>query len=246
MKHGRFFLGFLVFLCAAALFMGCPNEPDDEEEEDVIVKGVQNLDVSVATGEGPKYYSLKTGKEVTDAVAIASKKWDIAFEASRLIYTNSGDTAVGVSSGGQGGVWFTDKTDFADVSAEDKVETTGDYADFTADVTKYISGMGGASASRLNVMTYVGYTSGTGTESEPYTTVPMQGGPPSDDYVPYLYDKKHFVSMTHMMPPVGATYALSNQVYIIKHGDGTHYSKVQITEYASDSGDVLKVKYQNF
>jgi hypothetical protein len=63
--------------------------------------------------------------------------------------------------------------------------------------------------------------------------------------------------MTSMTGPTGAVYALSNQVYIIKHGDGEHYSKVQITEYTSRSADneaeppvlaadILKIKYQNF
>jgi hypothetical protein len=240
MKHTRIFLSAAVLLCAAAIFTGCPTEAGDDD--DGIVRGVQDKEFTISDDDGIKYYSLKTGDEVTDAAKIASKDWDIAFQRSRIIYTNSGATAANAGSGGQGGVWFTDKTDFDDVSSdEDRVETTGEnaeYAGFTQDVTKYMAGggMGGGSeptTSVLNVMTYVGYYGGTGTADDPYTTVPL-AGPPGLDYLPYLYNKKHFVSMTNMR---AGEFAVSNQVYIIKHGDGTHYSKMQITEYTSRSAD---------
>jgi hypothetical protein len=50
------------------------------------------------------------------------------------------------------------------------------------------------------------------------------------------------------MPP---TYSLTQQVYIIRHGDGNNYSNVQITEMdtqASTKGNkrIYSIKYQNY
>jgi hypothetical protein len=259
MKHSKTFLGFLVLLCAAALFLGCPTEDDDDGGG----SGARTLTIRVTSDDGVKYFSLTSGTEVKGAVKIASKNWDIAFQRSRQIFTNSGATAAEFKSGGNGGVWFAADTDagekkvFSQVNIDDAVSPVGafaEYVDFTEDVKKYINGMGGASPYRLNVMTYVGYSSGSGTDTVPYQTKPLMG-PPPDDYVPYLYNKKHFVSMTKMMNPT--IFELTNQVYIIKHGDGIHYSKLEVTDYESVSADtsvdppilaadVYKITYQNF
>jgi hypothetical protein len=234
--------------------MGCPTDAGDDtnygsgeaKELTITVSG------TTAANDGPKYYSLATGEQVTDATAIASQAWDIAVAKSRMIYTNSGATATTVESGGLGGIWFTNKTDFDDVSDEDSVETTGDYAeyaDFTTDVVKYTSA---TASSRFNVMTYWGFGGGTGTAEDPYTTKTYDG---SAGYVPYTYDKKNYVSMISMTGPNGAEFEMSNEVYIIKHGDGTHYSKLQVTEYTSvttgtgmgaPSDETYKITYRNF
>jgi hypothetical protein len=261
MKHSKTFFGFLVLLCAAALFLGCPTESDDGGSDG----GVKTLQVTVTSADGVKYFSLANGIEVKGAAKIASKNWDIAFQRSRQIFTNSGATAGVFNSGGDGGVWFAADTDdgekkaFSQVTVDDAVSPTGafsEYADFTTDVTKYLSGMGGASPSRLNVMTYVGYESGDGSNSNPYTTTAyFPPGVPPAGYVPYLYNRKHFVTMTQMMP--SATYDLTNQVYIIKHGDGIRYSKLEVTYYESRSADtsvdppvlaadIYTITYQNF
>jgi hypothetical protein len=262
MKHRRVFLGFAVLLCAAAIFMGCPTDAGDDGEDINYGTGEPGeLNVTVTSaGSETKYYSLATGAEVTDADAIASKAWDIAFQRSRMIYTNSGDTAVAAGSGGLGGVWYTDKTDFDDVGSTDAVPISWEnteYLDFTTDTTKYLSGMGAPAPSRLNVMTYWGFKSGTGTSADPYTSYAQADFEDASKWVPYGYNKKNYVSMTAMTGPNGAEFALSNQVYIVKHGDGAKYSKIQITEYTSRSAaptadppvlaaDILKVKYQNF
>jgi hypothetical protein len=259
MKHGKLVFGFMALFCAAALFLGCPTEAGDNTNY-----GIGNPieeEIVITTADGTKYFSLTAEGliPVTDTAKIASKEWDIAFQRSRLIFTNSGATADSVSSGGDGGVWFTDKTDFASVSDGDRVvdftkEGYAEYEEFTKDVVKYTSA---TASSRLNIMTYVGYAGGTGTQEDWYKTNTPSSNPPPADFLPYMYNKKHFVSMTSMSGPNGAEYELSNQVYVIKHGDGVHYSKVQITEYTSRSADnaaeppvaaadILKVKYQNF
>jgi hypothetical protein len=258
MKRTKIFLSVAALLCAVAIFTGCPTESGDdtnygsgdERELTITVSGTSSAN------DGPKYYSLTTGTQITDAAAIASQAWDIAVAKSRMIYTNSGATATSEGSGGKGGIWFTNKTDFGDVSDEDEVETTGEYAeyaDFTTDVVKYTSA---TASSRFNVMTYWGFAGGTGTAEDPYTTKSPPSVPPPADFVPYTYDKKNYISMTSMTGPTGATYELSNQVYIIKHGDGTQYSKLQVTEYTSvstggsgmtaTSDETYKIKYRNF
>jgi hypothetical protein len=252
MKHGKLLTGFMVLFCASALFLACPT--DSEDDTNYGSGETQEKEIAVVTGT-PKYFSFTTGAEVTDAAKIASKEWDIAFQPSRMIYTNSGATAETASSGGLGGVWFTNKTDFDDVSDEDEVETTGDYAeyaDFTTDVVKYTSA---TASNRFNVMTYWGFASGSGTAEDPYKSKTPASNPPPADFVPYTYDKKNYVSMTAMTGPNGAEFKLSNQVYIVKHGDGTNYSKLQITSYKSVSSgggmgapvtETYTFKYRNF
>jgi hypothetical protein len=234
------------------IFLACPTEPEDTTNYGT--GETQEKEISVVTG-APKYFSFTTNAEVTDAAKIASKEWDIAFQPSRMIYTNSGATATAVTSGGLGGVWFTGKTNFDAVGDEDEVETTGDYAEyaeFTKDVQKYTSA---TASNRFNVMTYWGFAGGTGTADDPYKSKTPTSNPPPADFVPYSYDKKNYVSMTSMTGPNGATFELSNQVYIIKHGDGEHYSKLQITDYSSVSSgtdrnapvtETYKFKYRNF
>jgi hypothetical protein len=264
MKRTKVFLSFAVLFCAVLFFLGCPNGNDEDDDDKNYGKGEpQEKEIEVTTGV--VYYSLTTGTAVTDPAKIASKDWDIAFQRSRMIYTNSGATATNVESGGLGGVWFTNKTNFNNVSDEDSVETTGNYAeydDFIADVTKYMAGggMGGGSGptpSIFNVMTYWGFKSGTGTSTDPYTSYAQTDFEDTSKFVPYGYNKKNYVKMTSMMGPNGATYEVSQEVYIVKHGNGVNYSKIQITEYTSRSADntatppvaaadILKIKYQNF
>ncbi|MDR2049129.1 MAG: HmuY family protein, partial [Treponema sp.] len=225
MIHSTIFRRFLVLMFAALalFFVGCSNSSDDDDNN-----GPSWSTFSVSVSTGTKYYSLKTGEEVADPT---SSDWDIAFEAgaAQYIYTNSGVSAQG--PGGQGGVWFTDKA-FDAVTQSDRLPKSGDeyeaeYGEFTEDVNKYVGTSQTPQA--INVMTYLGYNSGSGdSDSDPYTTVPLQG-PPGPSYLPYLYDKKHAVSMTKMIG--GAEFGLTGQVYIIRHGDGAGYSKVEITEY---------------
>jgi hypothetical protein len=224
MKHSKILLGFLVLFCATALFLGCDNNPGDDDGYDL---GDGTIGpVVVGTGE-IKYFSLSTGEEVPDAQK-GTTNWDIAFSRTRLIFTNSGASATTAGSSGQGGVWHTGKTVLSEVtSVNDKVE----FAPYNADVGKYIPGMGGgAVVANLNVMTYVGYTSGTGTSTDPFAA-------------PNKYDQKQYYSSSGMPPAFSST----NHVYIIQHGDGTHHSKIQIDyEYDGDTpADVFTVEYEN-
>ncbi|MDR0624401.1 MAG: HmuY family protein [Treponema sp.] len=247
MKHGKFFPGFLVLICTAVLFLGCPTDPEDEEPN--YGGEAKTLAVSVATSDGTVYYSLSTKEAVSDP---ASTAWDIAFKRTRLILTNSGDTATALSSGGQGGVWYSGKTDFDSVSLDDK---GADDADFSTDTDLYLwTGMGPAptATTPLNVMTYVGYGHGDGSTNETdgwtagdpvdYTNYPANG--PLTDY---KYNADQYYTQTHSEGG-GPVFGSSGKVYIIKHGDGTHYSKIQITyEYVSSGAkDTFSVKFSNF
>jgi len=119
-------------------------------------------------GGEKKYYSLSTG-ELVDAEKANTKDWDIAIErhSSTLlfIYTNSGNTATELNSGGQGGVWFTGKTDFDDASFSDRITDfsgeNAEYASYVTDVTRYVT-LRSADPVRMNIMTYFGFPFGDG------------------------------------------------------------------------------------
>jgi hypothetical protein len=257
MKHSKTFFGFLVLLCAAALFLGCPTET----EEKIIVGqnyGVGSpvtKTVTVLPGE-TKYYSLATGTQVLDGNK-DSQDWDIAFSRASgnmgggtFIYTNSGVTASTLGSDGDGGVWYTNKQVFASVNDRDGLPATGEYAGLAKDTIKYVASAqtGNGTALNLNVMTYLGYypnTSGDGNSvSEPYRTNPA-AGVDMTTYLPYTYDKHQFYRMTDMMNSV---FEATKEVYIIRHGNGTDYSKIQIEGYgySSSTGAVFDILYQNF
>jgi hypothetical protein len=253
MKHGKFFLVFLLALCAVAFFLGCPTEPEDEKPNyGGEVKSLPG--VSLTAADGVKYYSLSTGLEVTGDDS-ETNKWDIAFSRTRLIYTNSGASAKGEGTGkGNGGVWHTEKTDLAAVSDADKEDFTIEDVSYNVDVARYLfTGMGAAPTTQtlLNVMTYVGYGYGDGSTNDigGYTLVDMtpnySGYPDTGPLSDYKYNAhQYYISGggmgSYISPEDGGP------VYIIRHGDGVHYSKIQIVyEYAS-SKDNWQVTYQNF
>jgi hypothetical protein len=248
MKHRKIFLGFLALLCAAALFLGCPTDPEDE---DLNYGGDAKTlpDVSLLTSDGTKYYSLSTGQEVTGA-DIASDKWDIAFRRTRLILTNSGDTATALESGGKGGVWYTDKTVLSEVSSDDKAgENDPILKNYITDQKRYTStGMGAATEQFLNVMSYVGYRNEAEADGKTAETYLGNKAEDAAGTMPYLYDKKQYYnSESHEGMP---TFSPNNQVYIIRHGDGSRYSKIQIAYESTGSMPTIKdnwtVTYHNF
>jgi hypothetical protein len=51
-------------------------------------------------------------------------------------------------------------------------------------------------------------------------------------YIPYLFNKKQAYTMKGMPP----TYTRTGQVYIVRHGDGARYSKLQLSEVYLESG----------
>jgi hypothetical protein len=239
-------------------FSGCDNgSTDDDEEYGGEVKTLEFNSYVETEGNpatGTRYYSLSTGLEVTDPAKIASKDWDLAFERSRFVYTNSGATATDLNSNGNGGVWHTDKEVLADVVKNDAIENDPLYGPYNTDVIRWRGGMGGATEVRLNILTYVGY----GNEADQEGQDPATAGDGLTEEkafsAPYEYNKKQFY--TTITP---TTYRAVPQVYIIKHGDGVHYSKIQFDKYESHSDvadapegapaaafDHYEISYQNF
>ncbi|MDR1636151.1 MAG: HmuY family protein [Treponema sp.] len=224
MKQYRYVLATLALACAVFLLPGCQVEEDDDG-------GFKELPpVSLASADGIKYYSLSTGAEVTGD-DINTNKWDIAFTRTRLVLTNSGATATGLSSGGDGGVWYTDKIVLSDASLNDR-KAEGILEDYTTDQKRYVLSMGSTPAEpTLNIMSYVGYDN-EGTKDGLSSGNCLQG---------YSYNKKQYYNS-----PAMGQYGSTNQVYIIRHGDGVHFSKIQIVYEYVDSKDNWAVSYQNF
>jgi hypothetical protein len=238
MKHHAFFSGLAILFCGTVLFTGCQNEPGPNYAE---------LLVEVSAGE-TKYYSLSTGQAVSNG---DTAEWDIAFEKEAApamlgprIYTNSGATATAKNSGGNGGVWYTDKTNFDSVALDNKKEE-GEYAGFIVDTEKTVRlvypGVGTITKeTKMNVMTYLGYVSGDGSVGTPYEANTYVSPPAI--YVPYEFNKKQFYKMFSF-----TLYEATNQVYIVRHGDGVTYSRVQITAFGMAGGkDQFAVRYQKF
>lgn len=170
--------------------------------------------ITVVPGN-PRYFSLADGQEVSNP---RSNDWDIALDYNRLIYTNSGDTEADLGSGGLGGVWCTGQTDFEAVNSAESADFSAAFAVDTKQYTNPAAEMGVPTLSRLNVITYIGYGSGNGESPETALT-------------DYQYDQQQFyIADLSDMPP---TYNLTKLVYIIKHGNGTDHSKVQITNMQS-------------
>jgi hypothetical protein len=199
---------------------------------------LKELIIEVSGGEagtGPVYYSLRTGQPVADP---ASRDWDIAFERPRLIYTNSGETAAALGSGGMGGVWHTEKTDIAGTLQGDAVRNDPLYGPYNTDALRWIDGamFKAASSRRINVMTFTGY--GNETKKDGKTKA-------SAFSASFGYNKKQFYSARGMPP----AYSLTGQVYILRHGDGQGESKLRIRSYESQSRedtDRYIISYQNF
>jgi hypothetical protein len=251
----------LFFLLAAILslfFTACPLEADDDggDENDTSVNfagGKGELELTVKDGV-TRFFSLSSGKEITEKKDIESQGWDIAFYATRYILTNSGVTAGKYFSSGTGGVFHTNQTDFDAVTNKD-ARVIGidpidgrDYGVYNQDVRRYANGMGGGGEAErtMNVMTYLGYAQEDLYDGLTYANM-------FSTY--YTYERKQFYSNTFTndfmtMPP---DFYVTNQVYIIRHGDGEHYSKFQVTQFVRNFGfdimkgisDTYKVRWEN-
>ena len=230
MRQNRYYFTVLALACAVSLFLGCKTEtpgPNYGGDENSLPA------VSLATADGVKYYSLSTGEELTDPADIASTKWDIAFSRTRLIFTNSGASAEKAGSGGQGGVWYTDKAELSEVSSDDKRgEDDPILKNYITDQKRFVTAMSSAAETILNVMTYVGYENESTADGLSTTT----------GLSSYQYNKKQYYSSAVM----GVYASVGDQTYIIRHGDGEHYSKIKIVYEYADSKDNWIVTYQNF
>jgi hypothetical protein len=235
-------------ILAALLLAGCPTESADDGDDDGPVTGIFDLeDVVFQTGGTPtniKYYSLSQGAEV-DASKRATAEWDIALEALDYffyIYTNSGYTATEFGgTGGQGGVWFTDKTDFDAVVLSDRVTDfsgeNAEYAAYVTDVKRYQPSMNGTPFGPMNIMTYYGYEGGAGSSNDPFI---MSTGAPFEH--PFFeFNKKAFAAAGTTMPP---SWYETNQVYVIRHADGTSYSKFQAYDFFYTKGFKYTISFK--
>jgi hypothetical protein len=231
MKHKHLYR-LLISIGCILFLLGCPNGSTDSPEEDgpPFYPTSLNDPPEFVQNEGVRFYSLTTGNEINPSQANTTN-WDIAIEYDGYvqIYTNGGDTAIKYGSGGNGGVTFTNETDFEAVNAGYGVtDFTGgneEYAPYTTDVTRYTGSMSNASPTIMNVMTYLGYASGNGTEDTPFGTSSFIMGDPSKKM--YEFNKKQcYDHQGGTMPP---RYDPTEQVYIITHADGSAKSKFQLS-----------------
>jgi hypothetical protein len=225
-----------IFLLLALCFTACPVEPDDEWGGPVLNVTIPLNDYD---GEG-QYYSLLTGKQVDPH----SPDWDLGFysiDNTPSIFTNSGATAELLQSGGQGGVWYSDKS-LEDAGPEDR-KADGEYADYVTDVERWGKTMGAAAIpQRMNIMTYLGFPYGTGAEADPFLPHEMKD---MGSYEGYNFNKKQFYRW-YSMPP---KYSPTGQVYIIRHGDGAGRSKIRVGDIYLEgpyTHYVFEVEYDNF
>jgi hypothetical protein len=209
------------------------------------------LDFAYTLRDTIKFFSLSQGKELP-ASKSDTTEWDFAIEIIPEnpfcnIYTNSGVTAEWFGASGDARVWFTNKTDFMAVTLAHRVTDYTDYpqyadcAAYETDVKRYQYGMFVTVPAVMNIMTYWGYASGDGLSegTQFYWSVP---GPPGNPF--YEFNKKAFAYNTGGMPP---PWVPTKEVYIIKHADGSGYSKLQFTgvRYRSGYTYILSFHFEN-
>jgi hypothetical protein len=193
---------FVLLVLAALCFSGCPAEPDDTWGGAVLKVTILLNDYD---GEG-KYYSLVTGEQVDPR----SAAWDLGFysiDNTPSIFTNSGATAEYLESGGQGGVWYSDKS--LEAAGPDDRKADGEYADYVTDVYRWGKTMGFPTVQRMNIMTYLGFPGGTGTEADPFTPHEMKD---MGSYEGYNFDKKQFDSV---LPAMLNNYIMRGIFYLV-------------------------------
>jgi hypothetical protein len=164
----------------------------------------------------------------------------------------------GLTQSGLGGVWFTGTEDFDGVTKKSDAvipaldNAYAEYLPYTEDVERLTTAMAAAPVRQsLNVMSYLGYP----VSGNVYPAAGEGDGSSAEDcfkrfnmedmavYVPYLFDKKQAYTMRGMPP----AYTPTKQVYIIRHGDGIRYSKVQLSDVYYERGTpslfVLRLRY---
>jgi hypothetical protein len=110
---------------------------------------------------------------------------------------------------------------------------------YSTDVMRWGASMGPVIQRNLNVMTYVGYNpAAEGDSSGDDKDNPFSAS--------YTYDQKQFYVQAGEM----GKYASTGQVYIVRHADGIHHSKIQIEyEYIgappTSIADVYTIRYEN-
>lgn len=170
-----------------------------------------------SAGSTTTYWNLSTNTQVTGD-DIKSNKWDIAVSSSTQgVWTNSGATASALGSGGQGGVYYSGSTVYTDVKSYNSAGFTGTW---NTDRQVYVTSTGQSgtttSTSVLNVMTALDYSSGTGSEDEPYSYTDLTTAYAGNAYYTYVQGS-------------GVTVSTNPEVYVIRSGNGEKYFKLQIT-----------------
>jgi PAB1-binding protein PBP1 len=102
--------------------------------------------------------------------------------------------------------------------------------------------MGSAAVKQfLNVMTYLGYPDSSDPASSGMSDTayfkrrePGEGGMAS--FVPYLFNKMQAFTMRGMPP----SYTPTKRVYIVLHGGGLAYSKIQLSEVYLEPGGTYR------
>lgn len=240
-------------LVLAALLAACENGETDPGSGTTGTAGEGDFNVVIhyvtrTDDTGLKLFSFSQGKEIP-----VSKKntaeWDIGIEQRQgflYIHTNSGASAQAWGSNGQGGVWFTDTADYDAVgSLDDRVtDLTGDnaaYADYVTDTMRWQKAMSVNVEGVMNIMTYYGYRDAVNYDgtSEAKSFQWSLPGPPANPF--YEFNKKAFARVSGGMPP---PWEETGQVYVIRHGDGETYSKLQFYDVYYWSGYNYRVKFK--
>jgi hypothetical protein len=94
----------------------------------------------------------------------------------------------------------------------------------------------------MNIMTYFGFPGGDGlTDETAFTVNPYTPPDPLSSYIFYDFDKKAaYTDYGNMPPNLGPT----GQVYIIRHSDGSTYSKLQITGFTLNANMTYSISLQ--
>jgi hypothetical protein len=249
---GRFFPALTALALVFTLVFtagACKTEAGEDDDGASFI----TLSLAYEGGDDPWYYSLPKGNEETytevSGPPIRSGAWDLAVEAHDrlfLIRTNSGDSAAEYKTrdggGGLGGIWFTDKS-FGAARVSDRVipdagNAYSEYLPYTEDCIRYVNLMSPGIKAVLNVSSYLGYPGGTGAQGDPFQTKEADRDNMAS-FVPFLFNKRGAYTMTGMPP----SYTPTNRVYIVRHGDGDGYSKIQLVDAYIEKDDfVLKIK----
>jgi hypothetical protein len=163
-------------------------------------------------------------------------EWELRFSGERDVYTNSGSTAVTEGSGGLGGVVFSGKTDFDDTITITEAESLFeddpvDGVDYTYWDQSEIDSDTAYETTR-NAICYPGY---------PSSPVEGRDGLTEDTAWAFFPDADFSLSTAYAewdrMTPNFRNY--TNNVYIVRSGDGLSYYKFQIPEvdYTANSNE---------
>jgi len=167
-----------------------------------------------------RFFALDPWREISGEAEIASQAWDIAIDNTdgvwRQIWTNSGSTAEEFETGGQGGVYHTNRFTLVGTTASDRVQNHP--GSLNVDSIRRIlpPAMGpvlpAEQEQTINVMNHRGWATGDGIDT-PFATI-------QDNSTAF------FVGGGGGMPPI---FPMTGRVFIIRTGDGLRYIPIQVS-----------------